>query len=265
MWKLGLRLAASGGRRGGETKTVPVGSQSIVLHWCPAGSFTMGAPASEDDRSDDETLHRVRLTEGFWMGETEVTQGLWKEVTGENPSVFKSGDDYPVENVSWDDCQGFLRKLNDWAPSGFLFVLPREDQWEYACRAGSTTVFFWGDTLNGNRANCNGNYPYGTEAKGPYRRTTMPVRSYEANQWGLFDMHGNVMEWCANGYYAYPIRDSTDLEWPTEDSNRVLRGGSWNYSAGVCRSACRVWCKPNLKFNRFGLRMALVPEKSAIK
>ena len=249
----------------GARRMIRIGSVEVAFRWCPPGSFLMGSPETEEGRCTNETQHLVTITRGFWMGETEVTQGLWKEVMGTNPSHFQSGDDCPVENVSWDDCQTFLLALDKWAPSGFCFALPREDQWEYACRAGSSTAFFWGSALNGAKANCNGNYPYGTTTKGPYRGTTTRVGSYDANPWGLFDMHGNVMEWCANGYDAYPTCDSTDLEWPKKDSNRVLRGGSWNYAAEVCRSACRVWCKPNLKFNRFGLRMALVPKESAIK
>ncbi len=276
MWKLGLRLAASGGRRGGETKTVPVGSQSIVLHWCPAGSFTMGAPASEDDRSDDETLHRVRLTEGFWMGETEVTQGLWKEVMGTTvrdlcdkvDKICGEGDDYPMYFVSWENCQEFLRKLNARSPqAGFRWALPTEAQWEYACRARSTTAYFWGNALNGDKANCNGNFPSETYEKGPYEQKTTRVKSYAPNAWGLYDMHGNVWEWCQDRYGPYPAGPVTDPNGTVTasdgsnplPSNWVRRGGSWDSHASWCRSATRSYYFSRGRLNDLGFRVALVP------
>ena len=153
----------------------------------------MGSPPGESGRFDDETQHRVTLTEGFWMAKTEVTQKQWKSVMGNNPSHFQ-GDNLPVECVSWDDCVEFCRK------AGHGLQLPTEAQWEYACRAGSETPYFWGNALNGDRANCNGNYPCGTTVKGPYKEKTTPVGSYQANAWGLYDMHGNVREWCADWY-----------------------------------------------------------------
>ncbi|MBR0057516.1 MAG: SUMF1/EgtB/PvdO family nonheme iron enzyme, partial [Kiritimatiellae bacterium] len=182
--------AWNGGARAGEQKTVRVGSQTVNLRWCPPGSFTMGSPTSEDGRDSDETQHRVTLTRGFWMGETEVTQGLWREVMGDNPSYFKNGDNYPVENVSWEDCKKFVDKLNSrYAQSGLRWAMPTEAQWEYACRAGSMTAYFWGNALNGDRANCDGNHPCGTTQKGPYKQKTTPARSYRPNAWGLYDMH----------------------------------------------------------------------------
>ena len=125
----------------GTRTTVRVGSQEIALRWCPPGSFQMGSPSSEKGRDNDETQHRVTLTKGFYMGETEVTQGLWQEVMGANPSYNEVGDNYPVEKVSWNNCQDFLRKLNAKAPAGWRFALPTEAQWEYACRAGTTGAY----------------------------------------------------------------------------------------------------------------------------
>jgi formylglycine-generating enzyme required for sulfatase activity len=242
----------------GELKTVDIGSQTIRLHWCPAGSFMMGSPTTEEGRYNDETHHEVKLTQGLWMGETEVTQGLWEEVMdGNNPSCFKSGGNYPVENVSWDDCQEFLQKLNARTPqSGLKWALPTEEQWEYACRAGSTTAYFWGDALNGDGANCDGNYPCGTTAKGPYKQKTMPVRSYAANAWDLYDMHGNVLEWCSDWYGEYPSGPITTPAGPA--SGRVIRGGSWYRSARDCRSASRDGLTPGSRNSYLGFRVALV-------
>ncbi|MBP5319970.1 MAG: protein kinase, partial [Kiritimatiellae bacterium] len=163
--------------KAGDVKTVTLpGGAEMRFRWCPAGSFTMGSPASEDGRYDDEVLHRVTLTRGFWLGETEVTQRQWAGVMGGNPSRFKGGDN-PVENVSWDDCQAFIRKVNAQLNCGMR--LPTEAEWEYACRAGAVTAYFWGNILNGDRANCNGHYPYGTDTKGRYLVKTAPVGSYE--------------------------------------------------------------------------------------
>ena len=242
----------------GERKTVRIASMDVALRWCPPGTFTMGSPASEN--GCDETQHRVTLTKGFWMGETEVTQGLWQKVMGGNPSRFQSGDDYPVENVSWDDCQEFIEALNSRHPQpGFKWALPTEAQWEYACRAGSTTAYFWGDALNGDKANCNGNHPYGTTAKGPYRRSTAPVKSYAPNAWGLYDMHGNVWEWCADWDYTYPTGSVTDPTGPSSGTSRIFRGGSWQYYASYCRSAARFISDPDMRDDRLGFRVALVP------
>ncbi len=158
----------------------------------------MGGPESETGRFDfEDPQHEVTLTEGFWLLEKEVTQKMWQSVMGTNPSKFKDGDDYPVENVSWNDCQEFIGKLQASAPVRWKFAFPTEAQWEYACRAGTQTPYFWGDALNGDRANCAGGNPYGTEQRGKYLGKTINVMSYEPNAWGLYDMHGNVWEWCA--------------------------------------------------------------------
>ncbi len=230
--------------------TVRVGSRTLALRWCPPGSFTMGSPTSEEGRDNDETQHRVTLTKGFWMGETEVTQGLWKEVMGNNPSSFKLGDDYPVEQVSWNDCQKFVEKLNEKAPSDWRFALPTEAQWEYACRAGTTGAY--GGT---GRLDDMGWYISNSGDK------THPVGKKRANAWGLYDMHGNLWEYCADWHGAYPGGSVTDPSGPASDSGRVNRGGAWNELATYCRSALRGDpIDPDGCGDLLGVRVALVPE-----
>ena len=196
----------------------------MEMVWCPPGSFMMGSPETEDDRCSDETRHRVTLKQGFWMGKYEVTQLQWESVMGENPSSFKGGN-RPVEWVSWDDCQVFIRKIN--ADGKVTVALPTEAQWEYACRAGTTTPFSFGQFLNGDKANCDGNYPYGKTAKGYHRKETTSVGSYAPNAWGLYDMHGNVFEWCVERYGKYG-GDATNSTGATSGPYRVARGGGWD-------------------------------------
>jgi len=171
--------------KAGERFILNVNGIDYPFRWCPAGTFTMGSPASEADRGDDETQHQVTLSRGFWLLETQVTRGMWESVMGNNPSHFKGSKKLPVEQVSWRDCQGFIQKLNglNIAPSGFRFSLPTESQWEYACRAGTTTPFHFGSVLNGDKANCDGNNPYGTSTKGKYLEKTSKVGSYDKINW----------------------------------------------------------------------------------
>ena len=244
-----------------ERMVVRAGDVEVPLRWCPPGSFSMGSPLSEPGRFDDETPHVVTFSAGFWIGETEVTQGFWKEVMdGENPAFFKAGDEYPVDSVSWTDSQVFLAALNRKHPvPGFEWRLPTEAQWEYACRAGTETPFYWGSVLNGGRANCNGNYPYGTRRKGPFRRATAPVGSFAPNPWGLYDMNGNVWEWCSDWYALYPDGPATDPTGPETGSVRVRRGGSWSYFARFCRAGARSYYAPDFRYYYLGLRVVLVP------
>jgi len=169
--------------KAGERIELTINGVEYAFRWCPAGTFMMG---------DEPGEVSVTLSRGFWMLETEVTQAMWASVMGNNPSNFK-GVKLPVEQVSWNDCQEFIKKLNELkaAPAGFKFSLPTEAQWEYACRAGTTTAYHFGNTLTQQQANFGGNQ-------------TKEVGSYPANAWGLKDMHGNVLEWCLDCYGNYP-------------------------------------------------------------
>ncbi|MEJ2755042.1 MAG: formylglycine-generating enzyme family protein, partial [Gammaproteobacteria bacterium] len=218
------------------------------MRYIPPGRFLMGSPVDEPNRfKESEQQHQVSITRGFWLGEAAVTQALWLELMGSNPSNFNSEKntsytlDHPVEQVSWDDCQIFLEKLNE-KLSGGRFALPTEAQWEYACRAGTVTPFYTGRQMTTDQANYDGNYPYEGGEQGVYREHTVPVKSFSPNAWGLYQMSGNVYEWCADGMREYDSEAVEDPLGPLDDgaeSSRVLRGGSWSYDAGACRSASR--------------------------
>ena len=222
----------------GDTKTIvlPDGEEMEMIY-CGRGSFIMGSPANEVDRYGDEIQHKETLTRGFWLGKYPVTQAQWESVTGSNPSQSNQGYNYPVDNVSWYDCNDFIEKIN--SQSNLNARFPTEAEWEYACCAGTTTKYHWGNALNGDKANCDGNYPCGTTVRGRYLQKTTPVGSYDANPWGFYDMHGNVWEWCADWYGRYPTKSETDPKGPPSGSYRVYRGGSWYNSAYRCRSSCR--------------------------
>jgi eukaryotic-like serine/threonine-protein kinase len=239
--------------------TLP-GAVKMSLCFCPAGSFTMGSPASEKDRWDnDEDQVKVTLTQPFWLAKTELTQAQWKALMGSNPSHF-NGDDLPVEFVRAEDADAFIVKLNEKVPlKGWKWVLPTEAQWEYACRAGTTTPFSFGSTLNGKEANCNGDSPYGTNTKGPFLKKTKPVGSYSPNAWGLCDMHGNVQEWCRDLWDGSTKLPGGTNPLGTTGSYRVLRGGSWLVSAQDCRAAARFRTRASYRVNDLGFRPAAVP------
>ncbi|XCN72289.1 MAG: formylglycine-generating enzyme family protein [Candidatus Electrothrix aestuarii] len=155
----------------------------MMLRWIEPGTFMMGSPKDEPERDNDETLHQVTLSEDFWLGATTVTQELWQAVTGENPSEFK-GAQRPVERVSWEDAQRFMEQLNKEIP-GLELELPTEAQWEYACRAGTVTPFFFGGKVSTDQVNYDGNYPYGDGEKGEYRKETVDVKDLPCNDWGI--------------------------------------------------------------------------------
>lgn len=210
------------GQYAGECKTVMINGVKFSFRWCPADSFLAGSPESEEGRDKYEVQHTVTFTKGFWILETEVTQGQWKAVMSSNPSFFK-GDNLPVEQVSWNDCQEFCKKCTE---LGLPIQLPTEAQWEYACRAGSSgaisgilddMAWYW-DNSGG---------------------TTHQIKTKKPNAWGLYDMHGNVGEWCKDWYGAYSAENVTDPIGPLNGSYRIIRGGSWNRNDLHCRSARR--------------------------
>ena len=227
--------------KAGDTKTIVLpGGAKMEMVWCPPGEFMMGSPESEMGRKDNETQHRVTLTKGFWMAKTPVTQAQWGSVMGNNPAKFK-GQDRPVECVSWGDCIEFCRK------AGQGLQLPTEAQWEYACRAGTTGAY--GGT--GRLADM-GWYYVNSGLK------THPVGQKQPNAWGLYDMHGNVWEWCADCYGDYPNGPVTAPQGASFGSYRLLRGGGWDGDAGGCRSAYRYHFNPSLAYDYLGFRPARI-------
>src|SRR5262249_10095018 len=222
------------------------------------GLFLMASPCQKKDRCKDETLHRVTLTCGFFLGAYPVTQSQWRAVMGDNPSRRNSrasalGETRPVEHVSWEDCQEFCKKLS--ILEGRVYRLPTEAEWEFACRAGTTTPFTTGSTISTDQANYDGNWIYDGEKKGVYRKATTSVGSFPPNPWGLFDMHGNVWEWCSDWYANYPDGDVTNPRGPEFGEERVLRGGSWVYGPRGARSACRERHRPNFTAPDTGCRI----------
>lgn len=218
------------------------------LRWIPAGTFIMGSPVDEPERFDDEKQHLVTLPEGFWLADTACTQELWNAVTGKNPASFKDGNELPVESISWDDCTSFIEKVNAFFKDS-KFCFPTEEQWEYACRAGTTTPFWFGKELITNKANYNGIYPYVNKEKGEYREKIVHVKSFDQNPWGLFQMHGNVWEWCANKYGDYSVDDDISCV------DRVIRGGGWNYEGTYLRSSYRDDNHPRCRDDDVGFRL----------
>jgi len=234
-------------------------SIGIKLMRIPKGKFMMGCPETEEKTLEDETQHEVTISQNFFMGSTEVTQAQWQKVMGNNPSKFK-GDELPVETVNWEEAVEFCKRLSEMPEekkAGRKYRLPTEAEWEYACRARTTTTFHFGNQLNGTLANCKGTAPYGTETKGPYLKKTSPVGTYPANAWGLYDMHGNVCEWCSDWEGDYPAGSVTDPSGPATGSDRVFRGGAWTIDAVCCRSAFRCGMAPSLRDGGLGFRVAL--------
>jgi len=247
--------------RAGESMTITLpGGVPLKLRYCPAGSFTMGSPVSEKGRNNHEDQVQVRLSQGFWIAETECSQAQWKTVMNSNPSHFK-GDNLPVDLVTFVDVQRFIASLTKVtpAPAGYQWSLPTEAEWEYACRAARTTVFGFGDALSSAQANFNGNHPYGTATKGPFLNKPVPVGSYAANDWGIHDLHGNVWEWCLDFWDGTSkIPGGTNPIGKT-GSYGVNRGGAWSSQGVLCRSAGRVKDLPGYTDNSLGFRLAAVP------
>jgi sulfatase modifying factor 1 len=227
------------------------------MRWIALGRFMMGSPEDEPERWGDESpQHEVVLTHGFWLADTACTQALWQAVMGKNPSKFQDDPQNPVENVSWDMInKEFLPRINGAVP-GLDVCLPTEAQWEYACRAGTTMPFWWGSELTTEQANYDGDNPYAGGVKGEYRRKTVAVKSFERNPWGLWQMHGNVLEWCKDWFGAYPKEAVTDPKGSNAGPLRVLRGGSWNYLGRYLRSAFRGDVGPSNAYDFYGFRLA---------
>ncbi len=240
------------------------------MRWIEPGEFWMGSPDDEPERHSDEgPRHRVRITQGFWLADTSCTQALWQAVMGENPSSFKGDPRLPVEQVRWFDTQKFFQGLT---ALGFPGAdLPTEPEWEYACRAGTQTPFHFGRQIDPGLVNYNGNHPYAGGAKGKYRQRTLPVKSFPANDWGLYQMHGNVWEWCKDGPRDYGkaaeaivdpgfdvARSAPDPDGQRDkNSLRALRGGSWFDFAGYARAAFRLALPPWYQSHTLGLRFVL--------
>ena len=279
-WTLAARLASlfarpasvktnasgdwTGACKAGERRTLSVNGVEFAFRYCPPGTFTMGSPVNEvKSQYDKETPCKVTLSQGFWTLETAVTQALWKAIMRTNPSCFSpsgaaadkvDGLDtlrFPVEQVSWNDCQKFIRKLNASAggPEGWEFRLPTEAEWEYACRAGTTGPY----NVDGASLDALGWYGANSVAK------PNCVGQKKPNAWGLYDMHGNVWEWCADWFKPdhYDATPRTDPTGPKSGSRRVLRGGSWDCRAKCCRSSFRLGLAPTDRNNNFGFRLVL--------
>ena len=251
----GYRAIEEEGRDGELWKEIMHIKSGILLRLIPAGEFDMGSPDSEQERWEDEgPVHRVKISKAFYIGKYEVTQKEWLTVMHSNPSCFK-GDNLPVDRVSQTGAKEFCDK------AGGGLRLATNAEWEYACRAGTKTPFNTGDNITTDQANYDGNYPYPGNPRGKYRQTTTPVGSFKPNAWGLYDMHGNLWEWCEDyyekKYYGECKNGVTDPTGPRNGSSCVMRGGSWSSVGSILRSAYRAWIAPGVATNFIGFRVAL--------
>ena len=221
-----------------------------------AGSFMMGSPLDERSRGADEVPHRVTLTRPFLLGRYEVTQEEWRAVMGTLPSHFSEcGPRCPVERINYLEIDEFLRRLNA-GSDGLRYRLPTEAEWEYACRAGTTTPFSTGANLTTDQANYNGTFPYGDFARGIYRARPTPAGTFQPNRWGISDMHGNVWEWTADWYGGYPDGPVEDPRGAPAGTKKVIRGGSWYFDANSARCALRYTHSPRDRGFSLGFRVA---------
>jgi len=230
----------------------------LEMVYIPGGSFPIGSPKNEARRSDKESLQHQVTLQPFCMSKYPITQEQYLVIMGENPSYFK-GKKRPVERVTWHKATEFCQRLSE--KTRKTYRLPSESQWEYACRAGTTTPFYFGPTITTNLVNYNGNYTYGNAPQGKYREHTTEVGSFPPNPFGLYDMHGNVDEWCQdiwhNSYEGVP-NDGSAWERDGNSELRVLCGGSWNDYPWWCRSADRDWDNTNISINNVGFRVVLL-------
>ncbi len=235
--------------------TIGVNAQKKpVVEWVsiPAGTFMMGTPTTEAERGSDERLHKVSIS-AFNLSKYEVTfdefDAFCRDTKRKKPSDEGWGrGKRPVVNVTWADAKAYA----EWIGAR----LPTEAEWEYACRAGTTTPFNTGENIKTTQANYNGNFPYKGNPKGKYLRKTMPVGSYDPNTWGLYDMHGNVYEWCNDWYGQYPPIEETDPQGAANGKYKVYRGGGWNFLARICRSGYRDYFFPERSDLHIGFRIA---------
>ncbi|UKO96611.1 bifunctional serine/threonine-protein kinase/formylglycine-generating enzyme family protein [Nostoc sp. UHCC 0870] len=231
---------------------------SLEMVQIPGGTFTMGSPAGEAERSSDESPQHEVTVPGFFMGKYEITQEQYQAIMGTNPANFK-GEKRPVEGVSWDDAVEFCEKLSQ--KTGKPYRLPSEAEWEYACRAGTTTPFYFGETITTDLVNYNGNFPYGAAPKGEYREQTTNVGIFPPNSFGLYDMCGNIWEWCEDVYNdSYRGAPTDGSAWLTSSDNnrKLMSGGSWGDGAGYCRSAIRLGRWRANRYNAVGFRVVAV-------
>jgi eukaryotic-like serine/threonine-protein kinase len=232
-----------------------IGMKFVLL---PPGQFTMGSPNTEKGRGDDEIPRKVTFAKGLYVGIHTVTQEQWQALMGNKPSYFKGANHLPVEQVSWHDCVEFCKKLRDLEKKPYR--LPTEAEWEYACRAGTTTPYHVGATLASGQANYNGTFVYGNGKPGIFREKTMPVGSFPANSWGLHDMHGNVWQWCSDWHGGYHRMDLLDPQGPKAGKNRMQRGGSWGSHPIFCRAANRNFSDPDQRTEFVGFRVCFSAE-----
>jgi formylglycine-generating enzyme required for sulfatase activity len=248
-----------------EYFTETINGMGIEMVAIAGGRFWMGSPDGEESREDNESPQHEVSVPDFFLGKFTVTQAQWRAVAQlpqinqslkAGPSGFK-GDNRPVERVSWDEAQEFCARLSQ--ATGKAYRLPSEAQWEYACRAGTTTPFAFGATLNTDIVNYDGNYTYGNGKKGVYREQTIDVGSFPPNAWGLYDMHGNVYEWCEDSWHDNYNGAPTDgTAWIDNGTEyKLLRGGSWAYNPRDCRSANRYNSTRDNQYNNLGFRLSL--------
>ena len=272
LWTCGIALGADGSQAepaAGLLSTNSAASTGEPLGrppgfvWIKPGTFIMGSPTNEVERAKNEgPATEVTISKGFWIGRYEVTQAEFQKIMGGDRSQFK-GDNLPMESVSWFNATNYCRKLTNreraagHLPEGHVYRLPTEAEWEYACRAGKITAFTFGSAISSTKANFNGNYPYGGGQPGPYLEATAPVGSFQANAWGVYDMHGNVWEWCQDWFGNYPGGSVTDPTGPAEGRKRVIRGGNWFLMGRYCRSAHRMYDFPGSKDEALGFRVVL--------
>jgi formylglycine-generating enzyme required for sulfatase activity len=218
-------------------------ASGIVMLLCPPGEFLMGSPETETNRRESETQHKRAIRAAFYLSQNEVSKAEWRMMTGKDPGYFK-GDPLPVESVTWNDTQeDFV------APSRGFFRLPSEAEWEYACRAGTTTAYSFGDTITTEQARFDG------------RDGPVACGSFPANPWGFHDMHGNIWEWVEDAYAEYPKGGGTEeAARAAEGGARVVRGGGWLYDASDCRAADRLSGAPGYTSDSVGFRVARTPD-----